>query len=132
MNIKVGDSYSEQFKITEEMVVRFTELTGDKNPIHLDSKYAESTRFGKCIVPGILMAGLLSKIIGMNFPGIGSIYLGQDLNFLAPVYFDDIIEIICVVESIDEKGHIIIDNLMKNNEDKIVIKGKSKVKILQL
>ena len=130
MNIKIGDSYSEQFKITKEMVIRFAELTGDKNPIHLDPDYAKNTRFGECIVPGILIAGLLSKIIGMDFPGNGSIYLWQDLNFLAPVYLDDIIEITCVVEFIDEKGHVLIDNLIKNNENKIVIRGKSKVKVL--
>ena len=85
-SFKEGMEYSRWFDITKEMVMQFAELTGDRNPVHLDEAYAKGTRFGKCIVPGMLIGGLISRIIGMDFPGNGSIYMGQELKFYSPVY----------------------------------------------
>lgn len=131
MKIKVGDEFRQKFHITKEMVTQFMELSGDKNPIHFDEEYAKTTKFGQCIVPGMLVAGLLSKIIGMDFPGNGSIYLGQDLKFIAPLYIDEEIEITCIVKTVKkEKNIYFIDNIVKNNDEKIIIEGKSAVKLI--
>lgn len=131
MKIKVGDEFHQKIHITKEMVSQFMELSGDKNPIHFDEAYAQETQFKHCIVPGMLVAGLLSKIIGMDFPGNGSIYLGQDLKFIAPIYVNTEIEITCIVENIKrEKDIYFISNIVKNDDNKIVMEGKSVVKLI--
>lgn len=131
IDLKIGMEYCEWFDITKEMVIQFTKLTGDKNPIHLDEQYAEGTRFKKCIAPGMLICGLLSKIIGMDFPGNSSVYLEQDTKFLAPVYIGSRIRILCIVDSIDMvKSNVILRNVVESENGEILIKGVSKVKVL--
>ncbi|MFL5730355.1 MAG: MaoC family dehydratase, partial [Cytophagaceae bacterium] len=73
--IEQGQVYTESFSFTQEEVVRFAELTGDHNPIHLDPAYAANTLFKKPIMHGILGASVFSKVLGMQFPGEGTIYL---------------------------------------------------------
>ena len=75
---------SEKITITDKMVRDFSELVGDKNPIHLDDEYSKNSIFGKRIVHGMLLSSFFSKIIATNYPGEGSIYLKQDLNFKNP------------------------------------------------
>lgn len=132
ISLKTGMEYCQWFNITQEMVLQFTELTGDKNPVHLDEQYASTTMFKKCIAPGMLIGGLLSKIIGMDFPGNGSIYLGQDIQFIAPVYIDTRIKISCIVDSVDTiKNNIVLKNIVESENGEILIKGTSKIKVLQ-
>jgi 3-hydroxybutyryl-CoA dehydratase len=66
-------------------IIAFADLTGDKNPIHLDARYAAKTIFKKPIVHGMLTAGYISAVFGMELPGPGAIYVSQTLNFRAPV-----------------------------------------------
>lgn len=109
----------------------FAELTGDKNPIHLDEKYVGTTVFKKCIAPGMLIGGLLSKIIGMDFIGNGSIYLGQELKFILPVYVGTKIKISCVVDSVDTvKNNAILKNIVESENGDVLIRGASKVKVI--
>ena len=75
--------------ITEKLVKRYADLIGDRNPIHLDEKYAKTTIFKKRIAHGMLVSSFISNIIANNFPGNGSIYLSQDLKFLKPCYLGD-------------------------------------------
>jgi len=132
-NFTEGMEYTAWFDITKEMVIQFAELTGDKNPIHLDEEYACKTRFKKCIVPGMFIGGLISKIIGMDFPGNGSIYLGQDLKFIKPVYVGDRIHIKCVIESINrDKNNILIANTVFSDDKTVLVKGLSKVKVISV
>ena len=71
--------------IGEADVVKFAEVSGDDNPVHLDEEYARLTHFGGRIVHGILSAGLISAAIAAKLPGPGTIYLKQNLRFCAPV-----------------------------------------------
>ena len=82
----VGQENVTEWVFAEREVRLFAEITGDQNPVHLDSEYAAKGKFGKTIVHGILLAGLISKVIGMELPGKGSIYLEQDLQFKKPVF----------------------------------------------
>ena len=72
-------------------VATFADLSGDTNPIHLDAAYAEQSPFGAQIVHGMLVSSLFSTLFGTQLPGEGVIYLGQTLQFRAPVYFGDTI-----------------------------------------
>ena len=86
-------SHSLEFKITNEMILKFADCTGDKNPIHLDSEFAEKTFFKKKIAHGFLVGSLISNVIGNHFPGNGTIYLSQNMKFLLPVFINDIITV---------------------------------------
>lgn len=100
-DIKVGMLYSCTHVITKEDVIKFAEVSSDYNPLHLDEEYAKNTRFKRCIAHGMLSAGFFSAIIGTKFPGIGSIYISQSLEFKRPVYIDDTVAASVVVVSVD-------------------------------
>lgn len=91
---------SEKIIITNDMVHKFAEVSGDRNPIHIDDKYASKTIFGKRIVHGMLLSSLFSKIIAETYPGKGSIYLNQSLNFKNPCYIND--EVVVTIKLLNE------------------------------
>ena len=86
MKLKIGDSYREEFSITQDMVKEFAKLSGDDNPIHLDKGYAAKTRFRKPIVHGLFSITSFGRVMGKKFPGKGSIHLAQNLSFKRPLY----------------------------------------------
>jgi 3-hydroxybutyryl-CoA dehydratase len=71
--------------VTDADIQSFAEVTGDKNPVHLDRAYAAKTMFKTPIAHGMLTAGYISAVFGMEMPGPGAIYVSQTLNFRAPV-----------------------------------------------
>ena len=75
--------------VAESDIVTFAEVTGDRNPVHLDEAYAAGTPFKGRIAHGMLSAGLISAVFGMELPGPGSIYVSQTLNFKGPVRIGD-------------------------------------------
>ncbi|HSL99432.1 MAG TPA: MaoC family dehydratase, partial [Candidatus Limnocylindria bacterium] len=81
---EIGQSADLTKVITEEDILRFAEITGDRNPVHISEEFAAQTRFGERIAHGILTAGLISAVIGMKLPGPGCLYVSQTLAFLAP------------------------------------------------
>jgi acyl dehydratase len=83
-----GDGYSFQRHISADDVRQFAEIVGDLNPVHLDAEFAENSFFKKRIVHGAFLAGLISKVLGMDFPGQGTIYISQNSVFKRPVYLD--------------------------------------------
>jgi len=89
-------------KITPEMVLEFARLFNDHNPIHVDAEYAAQTRFKKPIAHGPLIAGFIGALVATELPGPGSIYVKQDLRFVAPIYVGDDVEILVeIAEVID-------------------------------
>ena len=98
MPYKIGDSAQLSKTVKDEDIRIFAEVTGDKNPLHLDDEFASKTIFKRRIAHGFLTAGLISAVIGSKLPGNGTIYLSQTLNFLAPVYVGD--EITAKVEAL--------------------------------
>jgi 3-hydroxybutyryl-CoA dehydratase len=75
--------------VSEADIVAFSEVTGDKNPVHLDARYAAGTMFKERIAHGMLTASYISAVFGMEMPGPGVIYISQTLNFRAPVKIGD-------------------------------------------
>ena len=116
-------------KFSEADVTTFSNLTGDNNRIHIDSEYAKESIFGKRVVHGIFVTSLFSKIFGTVFPGEGSIYLEQEVKFIAPVFIGDLITARVILEKFDEiklKG--IFKCLCINQNGDTVIIGNAIIK----
>lgn len=106
----VGQEYRETIKITDDMVRKFAELTGDTNPLHLDESFARKSRFGRRICHGMLVASMISRIMGINFPGPGTVIVKQLLKYRAPVYIDETVEVqVTVLEINSDKKRIMLD-----------------------
>jgi 3-hydroxybutyryl-CoA dehydratase len=88
-DLEIGMEASFAKTVSEADIIAFAEVTGDKNPVHLDRKFAEKTIFGKPIAHGMLTASYISAVFGMEMPGPGAIYISQTLNFRAPVTSGD-------------------------------------------
>src|SRR5215471_7899885 len=88
-DLEVGMEASFSKTVSEADIVSFAEVTGDRNPVHLDANYAARTMFKEPIAHGMLTAGYISAVFGMELPGPGAIYISQTLNFRAPVRVGD-------------------------------------------
>jgi len=126
--IEVGQSASFTKTITETDVYLFAGISGDLNPAHVNESFAKSTMFKGRIAHGMLCSSLISTVLGMNLPGPGTIYLKQDLKFLAPVRFNDTITASCTVkEKIAEKNRLILECKVINQDGVEVISGEAAV-----
>jgi 3-hydroxybutyryl-CoA dehydratase len=93
--------------VTSEYVDKFADVSGDKNPLHLDEDYARETMFKGRIAHGMLSASFISTIFGTMMPGRGSIYLQQNLKFTAPVRHGDTVRaVVEVQEVVPEKKRV--------------------------
>jgi acyl dehydratase len=119
--IQSGDRASLAKTFTESDVLTFAEISGDRNPVHIDAKFASSTRFERQLVHGMLTAGLISAVLGMQLPGPGCIYLKQELNFRAPVYFGDTITATVTVTKVREDKPIVTLATSCTNQDGVTI-----------
>lgn len=127
--LSVGQRAEKEFPVTERLGELFAEVSQDRNPLHLDEKYAETTRFGKKIAHGMLMGSYISSMIGMELPGEGSIYMKQELTFLRPVYYGDVIRVeITVSELQPEKKRAVLSTNCYNQKGEQVIAGSALVK----
>jgi len=91
VRLQVGQTASRSLTLTAEHVQRFAELSGDYNPLHFDEAFAAGTKFGRLVVQGGLTTGLLHALVAMDLPGPGTVFLGQNWKFTAPVYIGDTI-----------------------------------------
>lgn len=124
--LKIGMKDSVTKTITEADVILFAGITTDVNPAHLNEEYAKTTMFKHRIAHGMLGAGLISAVLGTKIPGPGSIYMGQELKFVAPVYFGDTITATAeIIELIPEKNRVILKTTCTNQDGKEVIVGKA-------
>jgi 3-hydroxybutyryl-CoA dehydratase len=122
----VGDSASLTKTFSESDVLRFAEISGDKNPIHIDPEFAATTQFERQLVHGMLTAGMISAVLGMQLPGRGSIYLKQELNFRAPVYIGDTVTAtVTVKKTRKDKPIITLVTVCTNQDGKEVITGEA-------
>ena len=132
LDLFVGQSASLEKAITEEDVRTFAKLTMDANPIHLDEEYASHSIFGRRIVHGMLISGLISAVLGTRLPGEGTIYLGQELKFLKPVYIDDTITVTVTIKELkSEKKIVKLTTVCQSNKGEKVIDGVAIVKLIE-
>jgi 3-hydroxybutyryl-CoA dehydratase len=122
--LRIGASAQISKTITEADIELFAKATGDFNPVHLDQAYAEKTPFKERIAHGLLSVGLFSTILGNILPGHGTIYLSQEVKFLAPVKIGDTITArVEVMELIPEKNRVKFRTSCMNQDGKLVVDG---------
>jgi len=126
--IEVNQVFTHEFSFSQEEVNRFAEVTGDKNPVHTDADYAAKTLFKRPIMHGMLSASLFSKVFGTLFPGEGTIYLKQSLNFLKPMYVDTKYDAVFTVKDlIKDKNRAVVETLIKNKDGLVCTSGEATV-----
>ncbi len=123
-----GDSFSFERFISADDVQHFAEVVGDSNPIHLDEEFAANTSFKKRIVHGAFLAGLISKVLGMDFPGEGTIYISQNSVFKRPVFVDSTVKVeVKVLQVNAEKRRLVLDTTVLNSDGKACLAGSAEV-----
>ena len=131
MEIKIGDKFSKERKVTDELIRAFAEVSGDYNPIHLDEEFAAKTRFGRRIAHGMLSGAFISAVLGYEFEARKIVYLSQTMRFIAPVFIDDTITTTGTVTGIrEEKGIVTLETVCTNQNGEVTLKGEAIVMIL--
>lgn len=126
--IKVGDSAEFAKTISESDIYLYAGITGDFNPAHINEAYAQKTFFKTRIAHGMLTAGFISAILANQLPGPGTIYMKQELKFLAPVRMGDTITArVEVLEIIAEKNRVRLKTFCTNQEGTQVLDGEALV-----
>ena len=122
--LKLGDTAQFSKRITEAEIESFGKATGDFNPVHFDEAYAAETLFKGRIAHGILSLGLISAVFGNIFPGPGTIYLSQEIKFIAPVRIGDTLTAkVEVLEVITEKNRVKFKTVCTNQDGQEVVNG---------
>lgn len=88
-DLEEGMEATVQRIVSQDDISSFADVSGDKNPLHLDPNFAAKTMFGGCIAHGMLTASYISAAFAMELPGPGAIYISQTLNFKGPVRVGD-------------------------------------------
>ncbi len=131
--IKIGDQATVVHKITEEDIVKFVNLTGDDNKLHVNKEYANRTEFKQPVVHGMLGASFISTLIGTKLPGDGALWFSQTLEFLRPVRIGDTITVNAIVTQKYEKSNSIeLKTDILNQNKQVVTTGISKVKVVEV
>lgn len=127
--LRIGDCAEYSKPITEADIITFAEVTGDNNPVHLDEHYASATIFKGRIAHGMLVASMISAVIGTILPGNGTIYLSQLLEFIKPVRIGDTIKAEVSVVDILPKGRVKLKTVCYNQFSEIVVDGEAFVMV---
>ncbi len=123
-DIKVGMEESFQATITEEMMKKFLDITGDVNPLHNDEEFARDKNHQGRVVYGMLTASFISTLGGVYLPGKNCLIQGVEVKFKKPVYIGDTLTITGVVDEVHESvRQIVIKVTIKNQNGKVVSKG---------
>ena len=126
--IFIGNSVSITKLFTIEDVEHFAELSLDKNPVHLDEEFAKTSIFGLRIVHGMLVSSLFSGLLGEKLPGKGTIYLGQNLSFTAPVPIGEPVTASVTITKVrDDKPIVTLRTHCANSSGQTVIDGEAVV-----
>lgn len=122
LEIGMKDSISKV--ISQDVIQGFANVSEDTNPLHFDQEFAKTTVFGKCVAHGMISAALISAVLGTKMPGIGSVYLKQELIFKAPVYIDDVLTAYAEIIELDkEKKRVKLATWCETQVGKKVVDG---------
>ena len=128
-DLSVGMTATYSKTITDADVIMFTGVSGDTNPLHLCEEFAGQSMFEGRIAHGMLTASFFSTVIGTKLPGPGSIYMGQNLRFMAPVRVGDTVLTRATIRELDaEKARIILDTVCMVGYE-VVIDGDALIKV---
>ncbi len=129
--LSVGMTASYARVVTQEDVEAFAEVSGDHNPVHLDEAFAKATRFKGLIAHGMLGASFISTVLASKLPGPGTIYLGQNLSFKAPVRPGDKLEARATITEIKRERKQVVLKTQCYVGDALVIDGEATVLVTQ-
>lgn len=126
--LQVGDVAEFAKTVTETDIYLYAGITGDFNPAHVNEAYAKNTFFKTRIAHGMLTAGFISAIIANQLPGPGTIYMKQELSFLAPVRIGDTITArVEILELLMEKNRVRLKTTCSNQDGVMVLTGEGLV-----
>ena len=124
----VGDKARRSRRVRDEDIALFTEMTGDRNPLHYDEELATRSRFGGLIVQGGVTSGLLNAVVAQDLPGPGSVFLHVDWSFKAPVSpGDEITAEVEVLEARSDKPITKLRTTIVNQDETVVLQGTALV-----
>ncbi len=124
-DINIGDTASYTRTITEADVYQYAGIIGDYNPIRVNEEFAKNTVYKKRLAHGLLYASFISKIVGTDFPGPGTIHVSQEMNWTKHAYIGDTVTTRLEVTKIDGKTNKVwIDVVCKNQNDEIILTGE--------
>ena len=125
--IKVGDYAEITKQMSENLVNTFAEVSEDYNPIHLDTDYAEKSRYKRKIIHGLMAVSLFSGLFGSRLPGEGSVYKSHNLRFRRPIYIGDTVTARIEVTSVNAQAKVITFNTRCLVKGKVMIDGESEI-----
>lgn len=126
--ITIGQSAEMTRQLEMKDLKAFAYVSGDMNPIHLSQDYAQTTQFKQVIAHGMWTGGLISCVLGTQLPGVGTVYMGQNLRFRRPVHLGDTLTTkVSVREKIPEKKRVILECVVINQDSEVVVKGEAEV-----
>ena len=130
----VGHTVTFQRQVEPETIRQFVEVSGDTNPLHVDEAYAARTRFKRPIAHGMIGASFISAAMATKLsPGHVIVYLGQNLEFVAPVYEYDLLTVTCTVTAVEpRRNRVKVDTTVTNQESAEVIRGEAYVLVDEL
>ena len=131
-NFFPGQTYRASLTIDSDLLRRFAELSGDDNPIHLDAEEAKAYGFPRPVAHGAILSALLSRIIGTQVPGPGALWLDQAIEWVAPVYLGDEVQVSATVAKVSSgTGIISLETVGTNQKGTVVMKGRAQVMVTQ-
>ncbi len=126
--INIGDTASLTRTLHQHDIEAFAAVSGDTNPAHLDAEYAAQTPLHGIVGHGMWTSSLISTLLGTRFPGPGTIYLNQTLQFLRPVHIGDTVNVVLQVTSKEaEKHHVVLDCKVTNQKGGLILQGQATV-----
>ena len=126
--MEIKNHFTHSFSFTQEDVIAFAKISGDNNPIHLDQAYAATTPFGKTIVHGFLTGSVFSKVFGTIYPGEGTIYILQEMQFKRPVFVNETYTAVFdLLEFRSDKGIFKINCKIVDSQENVCLAGEAKL-----
>lgn len=126
MTLRVGQKAQRSLTVTSEHVRLYTEITGDRNPLHYDEKFAAATKFGRLVAQGGIATGLLHALVAQDMPGPGTVFLSQNWKFTAPVYIGDTITAEAEVVSVHESKPVTqLKIAVRRDDGTVVLEGEA-------
>ncbi|MEL8056217.1 MAG: MaoC family dehydratase [Pseudomonadota bacterium] len=128
-DLSIGMSHETVHTITEKDIELFAEVSGDRNPLHMDEAYASQTSFGQRIAHGALTASYISGILGNNLPGPGAVFVGLNMRFRRPVYIGSEVTVRVEVTELQERGNKVTLKVSCIVDGKAAISGEALVMV---